>query len=334
MTELLRVPVSLGPVVLFLLALLVLDSFKLVPLRLVVRSVLSGCVAALVCVLAIGALLDRVPLGHDALTRYVAPVLEELAKAAFVLFLIRTHRVGFLVDAAIHGFAVGTGFALVENVYFLRAMDAGILVWVVRGFGTAILHGCTMTLFAVISHGIVYRGALPGAVAYVPGLAVAIGLHSLYNHFVLPPLATAGVILVALPMLVVLVFRRSEAATRNWLGAGLDTDLEILESIESGRIRESPVGLYLVSLKERFPPEVVADMLCLLQVHHELAARAKGMLIAREAGLDVPVGPRVRAKFEELAYLEKSIGRTGRLALRPVLVSEGREAWQHRLLRP
>ena len=41
-------------------------------------------------------------------------------KALIVVVLIRTHRIGFLVDAAILGFAVGTGFALVENLYYLR----------------------------------------------------------------------------------------------------------------------------------------------------------------------------------------------------------------------
>ena len=61
------------------------------------------------------------------------------------------HRIGFLVDAAIYGFAVGAGFALAENLYYLHlAAEAGMGTWIVRGFGTALMHGGTTALFAVM----------------------------------------------------------------------------------------------------------------------------------------------------------------------------------------
>jgi hypothetical protein len=85
-------------------------------------------------------------------------------------------------------------------------------------------------------------------------------------------------------------------------------------------------------LKAHFPGEAVADMLCLLRIQAELAIRAKGLLLAREAGLEVPVGDDVRASLAELRYLEKSIGRTGLLALKPVLRQTGRDLWQVYLL--
>jgi RsiW-degrading membrane proteinase PrsW (M82 family) len=50
-----------------------------------------------------------------------------------IVLLIHANRIGFLVDAAIFGFAVGTGFALVENAYFLEiAKTTGIGIWLVR----------------------------------------------------------------------------------------------------------------------------------------------------------------------------------------------------------
>ena len=44
-------------------------------------------------------------------------------KAAFIVVLIARRRVGFLVDAAVQGFAVGAGFAVVENIEYLRTLD-------------------------------------------------------------------------------------------------------------------------------------------------------------------------------------------------------------------
>jgi hypothetical protein len=111
-------------------------------------------------------------------------------------------------------------------------------------------------------------------------------------------------------------------AASNWLGVGLATDLELVEAIVSGRALETRAGEYLHSLKERFSGEVMADIFCLLRIQAELAVRA------REAVVEAPVGDDVRATLGELRYLEKSVGRTGLLALRPVLRQGTRDLWQ------
>ena len=101
---------------------------------------------------------------------------------------MRTHRIGFLVDAAILGFAVGAGFAMVENLDYLQALsDASLAVWIVRGFGTALLHGGVQSIFAVMLLSLAdRRGHGPGAV--LPTLLAATVLHALFNQFVLPPI--------------------------------------------------------------------------------------------------------------------------------------------------
>jgi RsiW-degrading membrane proteinase PrsW (M82 family) len=325
----LHVAVALLPVLLFLGLLVFLDSFKLVSLRSVLFALLAGAVAALVGAEANGWLLDATGLATPTFSRYVAPLVEETLKALWVVALVRRGRVGFLVDAAILGFAVGAGFALVENVEYLRALAApSLLLWLVRGFGTAVLHGATTAVFALVAKMLADRHPGRPVLALVPGLLAAACVHSLYNHFLVSPLLAAGVILVGLPLLVVAVFERSERATREWLGVGLDSDLELVESIASGQALQTRLGEYLRSLKTRFPGEVVADMLCLLRIQAELAIRAKGLLLAREAGLEAPVGDDVRANLRELRYLEKSIGRTGLLALKPVLRQNARDLWQ------
>jgi hypothetical protein len=42
----------------------------------------------------------------------------------------------------------------------------------------------------------------------------------------------------------------------------------------------------------------------------------------------MPIGRDVRAAFDELSYLERSIGRTGLLALKPVLSRNSRDLWE------
>ena len=320
---------GLAPVACFLATLVLLDSYKLVRLPLVVGTVAAGLAMSGVSYLVADALLRSVSFEGATFTRYVAPLTEELLKAAVILALIRGNRIGFLVDAAILGFAVGTGFALGETIHYLRvAGGAGIGTWIARGFGTAIMHGGATAIFAVMGLAMLERSAGARWRPLLPGLALAIVLHSVYNHFFLSPFASAIGIAVALPVILNTVFARSEAAIGEWLGKGFDADADMLSMIDSGRLSDAPMGKYLHQLKDRFQGPIVADLLCYVRLHTELALRAKGILMMRETGFDVPVDEPTREKFAELGYLEKSIGRTGRLAIQPMLHMSHRDLWQ------
>ena len=101
-------------------ALVLIDSYKLVAFRAILLSVAAGVVAGLASYAVNVSLRPALALDLAPYSRYVAPVVEESFKAAFVVFLLQRNRVGFVVDAAIHGFAIGTGFAVLENLYYVR----------------------------------------------------------------------------------------------------------------------------------------------------------------------------------------------------------------------
>jgi RsiW-degrading membrane proteinase PrsW (M82 family) len=322
--------VALGviPVLLLLVGLQLMDSYRLVSSHAVSRSLAAGALAAVLAFAANSWLLQAGVEPH-VVRRYLAPLIEETLKMAWVAVLIRTHRVGFLVDAGVHGFAAGTGFAVVENIYYVWAMgSSGFAFWLVRGLGTAVLHGTTTAITAIVSQGLSERRAAAGPLVFLPGLALSIAIHSLYNHLLFNPLLATSTILVITPLMLVAVYERSEGAMRSWLGTGLDSDVERLELILSGEVSGSHIGEYLESLRHRFEGPILADMLCLLQIHLELSIRAKGTLIARAAGIDLPIDQDVRARLDELRYLEGSIGRTGRLAMVPLLHTRTRDLWQ------
>src|SRR5690242_11900347 len=90
---------GLLPVLTFLAALLYLDSYKLVRLRSVVAVVLCGALAAGASFVTNAAVLHAFNIDLAAFSRYVAPLIEECWKAIIIVVLIRTHRIGFLVDA-------------------------------------------------------------------------------------------------------------------------------------------------------------------------------------------------------------------------------------------
>jgi RsiW-degrading membrane proteinase PrsW (M82 family) len=327
--NLVKIFVSLLPVFLFLAALVFLDSYKLVKLRAILLTLLAGAIVAAVCFLINSWALRRFALEMAVYSRYLAPVIEETCKAVYLVYLVRSKKIGFMVDAAIHGFAIGAGFAFVENIYYWQALpSANMFLWIIRGFGTAIMHGGTTAVLGIVAKGLSERHASDHIRFFLPGLGLAVLIHSFFNHFLLPPVLSTVSLLIALPLIIVVVFAQSERSTRHWLGVGFDTDMELLEMITAGKIAETKIGAYLQSLKEHFPGTMVADMLCLLRIHVELAMRAKGTLLMRSAGFRMALDPEIQEKFDELKYLEKSIGKTGQLAIAPFLHTSSRDLWQ------
>lgn len=326
--------VALLPVSTFLLVLVLVDSFKLVSTPTLARALGAGAVAALAAMWLHGWLFDVTGLGLVPFSRYVAPVTEETLKALFLVYALWRKQIGFLVDAAIVGFAIGAGFAMVENIEYLRALGgASLLLWIVRGFGTAVLHATTTAIVAMTAKALLDQSPQRGLLVLLPGWCIAVALHAAFNYAQLSPLASAVVMMIVLPPIVLAVFERSEKVTREWVGDGLDLDMELLQLVKSSHFGSTRLGRYLEELKTRFAGPIVADMFCLLQLDLELSIRAKGMLMAREEGLELPADEALRAQLAERAYLEKSIGRTGLLALRPLQVTSDRDDWHQFLLR-
>ncbi|MFQ5676736.1 MAG: PrsW family glutamic-type intramembrane protease [bacterium] len=297
--------------------------------RSVLFTIFLGCLVALAAAFLNSWVAGQLNIGFSFYSRYVAPILEEALKAAYLVYLIRSEKVGFMVDAAIYGFAIGAGFAFVENIFYLRTVhDANILVWLIRGFGTAVMHSATTAIFGMLAKSLSDTFESKRAVAFAGGIVAATIIHSFYNHFFLPPVLITICFLVGLPLLTFAVFERSEQATRKWLGVGFDTDVDLLDMITTGGISQTRVGQYLESLKNRFPGEVVADLLCYLRIRLELAVRAKGILLLRQSGFETKSDPEIKAKFAELKYLQKSVGKTGKLAILPFLRTSSRDLWQ------
>jgi RsiW-degrading membrane proteinase PrsW (M82 family) len=320
---------GLLPVCCFLATLVYLDSYRLVPLKWVVSAIVLGCGAAIASYPFSLVGLEWLDIDFSIYTRYVAPIIEEALKALVVWALMRSNRIGFLVDAAIFGFAVGTGFAIFENMYYLTILpNMNLGTWIVRGFGTAIMHGGATAIFAVISHTLLGQYPTRGRLALLPGLLIAMITHSVFNHFFFTPIINTVLVFGILPLLFAAVFDRSDRSVSEWLGAGFDTDTELLALINSGEFSASKVGIYLQSLREKFDGPIVADLLCYLRLHTELSIRAKGLLMMRESGFTSKAGEETRAKLEEMKYLEKSIGATGKLAIKPFLRVSRKDLWQ------
>jgi protease PrsW len=338
--------VSLLPVIIFLILLIYYDSYKLVKVKTVILLILTGCLTAVISYFLNRYLIDNLSLENAAYTRYIAPVIEEVLKASFLIYLISKNKTGFMLDALIYGFAVGAGFALIENLYYLNVVDTqNIFLWIIRGFGTAVMHGGTTAIFALLSKSFFdradeiqiikyYKTRLPGlkyftlVVVIIPGLLSAIIIHSFFNHLIIPAIFTTILQLIILPLLIMVIFRRNEKSLRDWMEKGLENEVVLLDQIDNGSFSETHAGKYILSLENNFSGPVLADMICLIKLHIELSIKAKGVILLRKGGLNVKIDDEVKDKLEELKYLEKSIGPTGKLAVAPIFSQSTKDLWQ------
>lgn len=321
--------VSILPVFIFLLVLIFIDSFNLIKRNMLLTTLFTGAVVAIITFFLNIYLIKKINLDLIFYSRYIAPFIEESLKAIFPIYLLKSRKFAFMVDGAIYGFAIGAGFAFVENLVYLNSLqDPNILLWIIRGFGTAVMHGGSTAIFAILSKNILDRKTTEKWYYLLPGLFSAILIHSFFNHFFWGPVVTTMAQLILLPLLIFFIFKQSEKALKEWLELGLDVDVWFLNSIISGQISDTKIGNYLDSLKDKFPGQILADMLCLMRINYELSIRAKGILLMREAGFPVTIDTEIREKFAELTFLQNAIGKTGQLAMSPVILNTARDLWQ------
>lgn len=329
MDFLIKALIGLAPVVVFLYVLFHLDSHRLLsPFRLG-STMAAGAALVPIAYLLNGALLGFLEYDWQTYSRYVAPIVEEGLKASIVIYLIRTNRIGFLVDAAIIGFAIGTGFALIENMIYLgNASGHNIGVWIIRGFGTAIMHGGAIAIFALITQEITSRRTGSNVLYFVPGLLAAIIIHSVYNHFPVSPIGSTIIALLTLPAVFYMVFRTNTVTIHNWLEADFKAHEEMLQQLVSGEYTKTKEGRFLVDLENVFDGPIVNHMKTYIRIHTELVIDAEGILLAREDDVEVEIGPEVKEKVLDLHRLEGLIGKTGLLALKPHLHFSKKEFWE------
>jgi RsiW-degrading membrane proteinase PrsW (M82 family) len=325
----LEASIALVPVLMFLGVLVMFDSYRLISLRELILTISSGLALGIAAYYANDYLIQRAGIDYAVYSRFAGPVVEESIKASAIVLLLLFNRIGFMIDAAIMGFAVGTGFAVFENVYFLSAFrETDLGLWILRGFGTALMHGGATALFAALTQSIVDRRAWLGPLALIPGLLVAAALHIAYNLLVgTPQFAMLGV-LVVLPILFYLIFSKSEHAVHQWLVHDYASHQQLLDDIESGRFAHSEAGRFIIRLARRFGEAVVADIFEYLKLHTKIVLRAEQLSLARERKEKLPLGPQDKEDLHRLRTLERKIGRIALMTLWPHLHFSRRELWE------
>ena len=324
--------VSLLPVILFLLVLNSLDTFKLLKPYVIFTAILWGFISALLAY-PVNNFFFSV-LDAKLVSGLTAPVVEETLKFGIAANLFYKNKLGFLSDALIIGFAAGAGFSIIENIFYLNQITSqSFMLWIIRGFGTAIMHGTSTAVAAVVAQNFISKGEKVKFHYLLAGITCAILIHSVFNSFLLSPLVQTVLQVSLLPVIVVKIFTNSEKSLRNWMEEQSGTEFELLRMIKKGEFKTTRAGKYILAIKNQFDPEVIVDMLAYIQLHLELSIKAKGILLMKETGFDTGKEEELTAQLNELKFLSNSIGKTGIRTLAPVIDLNNKDLWKLNLLK-
>lgn len=341
LAEILDWSVALVPVLLMVLLFSWLDVFKIMAPREMVGPLIMGGFMALVAWPISGQMLDNLPMGYSFYSRVVAPWIEEGLKTIPIVLLIMANRIGYKTDAIIFGFAIGAGFSVIENGFYLvRYPELTTPVWVVRGLGTAIMHGTTTAVLAAIAHELGERGLRrtddrrgfnPGW--FLPGYLVATLIHIVFNQFPDRPGLVMLATMVVAPLILLGILRFGESEAHQWLVEESEGHRRWLEEWENGGFPKDACGQRIADLAER-ATRVEADLIrryCMLKTRLVLTAEEE--LLDRDRKLEEGERERLHEDFGQLARLQHEIGRTGFAALRPLLPFSRNDEWELEELR-
>jgi RsiW-degrading membrane proteinase PrsW (M82 family) len=327
---------ALIPVLILLAVFDWLDAFELVSFREISVLLFLGGIAALLSWPVSGRLLDTLPIGFSFYSRFMAPWIEEFIKGLAIVALFKMNRIGYKLDAVIAGFAIGAGFSVVENIiYLLRFPDYGPGTWLVRGFGTAVMHGATLAVMAAIAHEFAERETREAASDFdfhlwwfVPGYLVAVTLHMAFNQFPDRPLiAMLGAIIVA-PLVLIGIFHFGTREAERWLVAEMAEHRAALDALRGGRWPDGPAGQKIAALAGRLDAEGAKRVRRYWELQTWLVAEAEETLMEEATG-DAEFNPQeVRAAFAEIDGLKRALGRSTFTALQALLPFSRNDQWE------
>jgi RsiW-degrading membrane proteinase PrsW (M82 family) len=327
---------ALVPVLVLLAIFVWLDAFELMSIKEIVLLMLCGAVAALACWPISGRMLDQLPIGFSNYSRFVAPWIEEAAKALVMILLFRFNRIGYKLDAVISGFAIGAGFSVVENVIYLVIFPYyGAGTWLVRGLGTAVMHGTTLAVLAATAHEFAERETREAAGDFdfhlwwfVPGYGIAVAIHTAFNQFPDRPLVAMMGAAILAPIAIVGIFHFGTEEAERWLVKERAVHEADLAALERGGWPDSPSGRAVSGLAQRLGDDKGQRIHRYWQVLAYLIVEAEKVMMEEAAG-DVDLDKiKVEAAFAELASLKKSLGKSTFAALQPILPLSRNDYWE------
>jgi len=323
---------SLFPVVVLVISLIFIDTFKLVKKEFIMYLFISGALISLLAYL-INTLSSEIVQNYSISRWGIIPLTEEVLKFTIVIYIYQKKKIAFMIDAIIYGFTIGSGFALIENMYYYYFLDINALhISIIRGFGTAVMHGFTTGIASVLLLYFNHLKEIKISKSIMISISIVVIIHAFYNFFNMQPMIQTSLVLFSFIITTYFIFENNEKTIRKWIDEEFDTEIDLLNMIESGQFGKTKTGKYINDIKSRYDPLIMVDMIMLIKLNLELSLQSKAALMIQSNDINVPFDTEIQQKIIEYNQLLQNIGKLNLKTLSPVLRLDRSAIWKINML--
>ncbi|MEO5612824.1 MAG: hypothetical protein ABIT68_08810, partial [Sphingomicrobium sp.] len=224
---------------------------------------------------------------------------------------------------------------VVENIFYLmRFPEMPPAVWMVRGLGTAVMHGTTLAIMAAIAHELSERETRGAAADYdfnplwfAPGLLAAVAIHTVFNQFPNQPmLAMLGTVIIA-PLALMAIFRFGAGEAHQWLTVEREAHRAMLDTLSAGRFPDDLAGRRIAALAARSSAQTGERIREYWEVLTRLVLTSEETLLEQSADSQ-RVEADSAAAFARLAELKRELGQSTLCAVTPLLPFSRNDYWE------
>lgn len=277
-------------------------------------------------------------IGALEVRQVIAPISEEIFKALILVWLVRRPKFTYFVDGAIYGFAVGIGFAILENYdYILGQQTAALSVAIGRTLSSNLMHAAASALVGV-SLGLsrFQRGARRW-LFLCGGLLIAISMHAGFNNLLLlldragmelwlSYLAAMSLGLVGVALVLALIWYglREESA---WIQETLGSADRITQGEARAVQNLAEAGVMLSPIAERFGAEKATLVSSFLVKQARLGILRKTLEKLPDEELRQGARSQMSDLHAEMDGLRRKVGAYPMLYLRSIYTEENHSVW-------
>lgn len=271
------------------------------------------------------------------MARFVAPPVEEILKGIILIYLVTRPKFTYFVDGAIYGFAVGIGFAIIENYeYISYNLDAALDIAISRVISTNLIHGAASALTGIGLGLSRFEKGFNKFISIFIGYGLAILLHLGFNNLVnistIPfylILGYAAATGIGGTVVIIVAIKRGLKIEKAWI----EEKLGMADRVTAGEAavvnRLENVDEILLPLKQRFGEEKTKQIKEFLIKQAHLGIRRKTLDKASDEKMKESIREQIHIEQKEMDAIRKKVGVYTMMYLRGIFPLEDSPLWDH-----
>lgn len=245
----------------------------------------------------------------------VAPIVEEIFKSMTLVYYVRRPDFTYFVDGAIYGFAAGTAFAVVENLFYLRSTiaDMSLLTALSRAFSTSLMHGSASALVGIALGWLRFGRGRTRFASLILGWGAAMALHLTFNNIVQRSEGIVAIVVLVLlglggvAMTAGFIFW-GLAKEKRWLRDELKLDLGVSSGESLVVQRMEDLDVLLAPIGEHFGKKKQKQVEDFLKLQAQLGLKSKTQGMTQDDKLRAALAREIAEIRLELDKSRRSVG--------------------------